>query len=49
MKTINVDDKTWERIHILKLKYKFKSITELIKALVNIAKQFELELKEVKK
>jgi len=46
MKTINVDDKTWERIHILKLKYKFRSITELIKKLVKIANQFDPELKE---
>jgi len=47
MKTLNVQDNVWERLHKLKMKYKFKSINNLIDSLSKIANKFKPELKDI--
>jgi len=47
MKTINVQEKVWERLHKLKMKYKFNSLNDLIDALSKIVNKFKPELKDI--
>ncbi len=50
MKTIKVEDNVWERLCRLKLKYKFKSMSNLIDVISKIAKKYyDPEIKEIKK
>ena len=48
MKTINVDDDDWDRLHKLKLKYKFRSIKKLIHIMTKIIKKYDPEMRESK-
>ena len=48
MKTINVEDNVWERLHKLKLKYKFRSIKKLIDVMSKIIKDYDPEIKDMK-
>ena len=46
MKSIKVEDNVWERLTKLKLKYKFKSLSNLIDIISKIIKKFDPEMKE---
>ena len=48
MKTINVDDDVWERLHKLKMKYKFRSINNFINVMSKVIKKFKPELEDLK-
>jgi predicted CopG family antitoxin len=47
MKTINVQDNVWKRLHKLKMKYKFTSLNSLIDSLSKIANKFKPELNDL--
>ena len=48
MKTINVEDKVWERLHKLKMKYKFRSLDKLLNIMSKIIKKYDPEMREEK-
>ena len=48
MKTIKVEEKIWERLQRLKLKYKFKSLSNLIDMMSKIIKKYDSEMRDGK-
>ena len=48
MKSIKVEDNIWERLTKLKLKYKFKSLSNLINVMSKIIKKYDPEMRDMK-
>jgi len=48
-KTVTIEIETWKNLVRIKTTYEFKTMSDAIKALTKLEKQFKPELKEVKK
>jgi predicted CopG family antitoxin len=41
MKTLTIKDETWEKLTLMKIKGKFKTLDEVIRYLLDIEKKFQ--------